>query len=349
MSSFLACAPTEAEAAELAREPLLESLSTRMKTRVVSVRAIDGAGGHADPVRGRRGDCRRRRGRADRGMAAAAWRRRSAGIAAQGTESRRACTSTGPTRRCAAPRWPCRRACCGTCPPRPCTSASCRKVARARGAPRPCASCSTRAPRRNTAHGLEMRTELAIGETVTEITRNLSAGTAQMLVLGITDITQAGTAYRSLLAAQPGWPVLIVYRPSGHGARVARDSRLKMAAGMKNVGQREPNVIPGFGITLGFTTFFLCAIVLHAAVGAGAQGGGHGLGRASSSVITSPRALASYRAVVRRVAGRRRHEHGVRLRASPGRWCATTSRAARSSTPSSTCRSRCPPRCPASR
>ncbi|HET7810487.1 MAG TPA: hypothetical protein VFL16_07905, partial [Steroidobacteraceae bacterium] len=63
-------------------------------------------------------------------------------------------------------------------------------------------------------HNLEMRTELAIGETVTEITRNLSAGTAQMLVLGITDIRQAGTAYRSLLAAQPGWPVLIVYRPA---------------------------------------------------------------------------------------------------------------------------------------
>jgi hypothetical protein len=63
-------------------------------------------------------------------------------------------------------------------------------------------------------HGLEMRTELAIGETVTELTRNLSAASAQMLVLGITDVTQAGSAYRSLLAAQPGWPVLIVYRPA---------------------------------------------------------------------------------------------------------------------------------------
>ena len=28
------------------------------------------------------------------------------------------------------------------------------------------------------------------------------------------------------------------------------------------VRRREPNVLPGFGITLGFTTFFLCAIVL---------------------------------------------------------------------------------------
>ena len=71
-----------------------------------------------------------------------------------------------------------------------------------------------RAPKRKQTHGLEMRTELAIGETVTELTRNLSAGTAQMLVLGITDITEAGSAYRSLLAAQPGWPVLIVYRPA---------------------------------------------------------------------------------------------------------------------------------------
>ena len=68
-------------------------------------------------------------------------------------------------------------------------------------------------------HGLEMRTELAIGEAVSEITRNLSAGTAQMLVLGITDITQAVTAYRNLLAAQPGWPVLIVFRQPDVGLR----------------------------------------------------------------------------------------------------------------------------------
>ncbi|MBC8024460.1 MAG: hypothetical protein H7Y89_00575 [Steroidobacteraceae bacterium] len=63
-------------------------------------------------------------------------------------------------------------------------------------------------------HNLEMRTELAIGETVAELTRNLSTGASQMLVLGITDITEGATAYRSLLAAQPGWPVLLVYRPS---------------------------------------------------------------------------------------------------------------------------------------
>ena len=59
---------------------------------------------------------------------------------------------------------------------------------------------------------------------MTELTRNLAAGTAQMLVLGITDITDAGTAYRNLLAAQPGWPVLIVYRPPEGGARAAPEA-----------------------------------------------------------------------------------------------------------------------------
>ncbi len=73
-------------------------------------------------------------------------------------------------------------------------------------------------------HGLEMRTELAIGDTVTELTRNLSTGAAQMLVLGHHRHHAGGQrAYRSLLAAQPGWPVLIVYRP-GNLAR-ARSSR----------------------------------------------------------------------------------------------------------------------------
>ena len=51
ISSFLACAPTEADAAELAREPLLESLSTRMKTRV-GLRAIDGLTGTPEPFAG---------------------------------------------------------------------------------------------------------------------------------------------------------------------------------------------------------------------------------------------------------------------------------------------------------
>src|ERR1044072_6319205 len=60
------------------------------------------------------------------------------------------------------------------------------------------------------------------------------------------------------------------------------------------VGQREPNVIPGFGITLGFTTFFLSALVLIPLAALVLKAGGMDWSR-FIDVITSPRALASYR------------------------------------------------------
>jgi sulfate/thiosulfate transport system permease protein len=63
---------------------------------------------------------------------------------------------------------------------------------------------------------------------------------------------------------------------------------------MINAGRREPNVIPGFGITLGFTTFFLCAIVLLPLSALVLKVSGMSLDR-FFEVISSPRALASYR------------------------------------------------------
>ncbi len=63
---------------------------------------------------------------------------------------------------------------------------------------------------------------------------------------------------------------------------------------MKNVGQREPNVIPGFGITLGFTTFFLCAIVLIPLAALVLKAAGMDWDR-FVGVIASERALASYK------------------------------------------------------
>ena len=63
---------------------------------------------------------------------------------------------------------------------------------------------------------------------------------------------------------------------------------------MKNVGQREPNVIPGFGITLGFTTFFLCAIVLIPLAALVLKAAGMDWDR-FVGVIASDRALASYK------------------------------------------------------
>jgi sulfate/thiosulfate transport system ATP-binding protein len=220
ISSFLACAPTEVEAAALAREPLLESLSTRMKTRV-GLRAIDGLDGKPAPFAG---------------VAAIA----SGGEAANTVEwlLRNGASEVlvlphnapSPTR--VFIHWTdevARRATLAV-------SASLLRHVAAEAVylgivPEGPAGTGRAAPMRALLdarseaqhdHNLEMRTELAIGETVTELTRNLSAGAAQMLVLGIDDISQAATAYRSLLAAQPGWPVLIVYRPQEH-ARATPD------------------------------------------------------------------------------------------------------------------------------
>jgi sulfate transport system permease protein len=57
---------------------------------------------------------------------------------------------------------------------------------------------------------------------------------------------------------------------------------------------RQPSILPGFGLTLGFSTFFLCAIVLiplAALVMKTATMGWHDF----LGVLTNPRALASYK------------------------------------------------------
>jgi len=219
LSSFLACAATEAEAAELAREPLLESLSTRMKTRV-GLRAIDGLTGTPAPFSG---------------VAAISGGTEAAStvewLLRHGAAEVLVLPRNAPSPTRVYIHWTDEAA-------RRATLAVAASLLRHVSAeavylgivPEGRPGSGRAAPMRalldarsdaQQHHGLEMRTELAIGETVSELTRNLSAGSAQMLVLGITDITQAGSAYRSLLAGQPGWPVLIVYRPPE--ARTAPD------------------------------------------------------------------------------------------------------------------------------
>ena len=218
ISSFLACAPTEAEAEELAREPLLEGLSTRMKTRV-GLRVIDVEETPA-PFAGVAAIAG-----GDNAVATVEWLLRH-GAAEVLVLPRNA---SSPSR--VYIHWSdeaVRRATLAV-------SASLLRHVTAEAVylgivPEGSPVAGRAAPMRKLLdarveaqqrHGLEMRTELAIGEAVTEITRNLSAGSAQMLVLGITDITQAANAYRSLLAAQPGWPVLIVFRQPHVGLRAA--------------------------------------------------------------------------------------------------------------------------------
>jgi hypothetical protein len=60
------------------------------------------------------------------------------------------------------------------------------------------------------AHGLEMRTELHFGDTERELARRLASGPAQMLILGVSELTRFAERFGALLTG--GWPVLIVHR-----------------------------------------------------------------------------------------------------------------------------------------
>src|SRR4029079_7139881 len=107
------------------------------------------------------------------------------------------------------------------------------------------------------------------------------------------------TSRRRALRTAPCSPRSLACRCSSSidrksGARAARRRVRWRRDRMKNAGQREPNVIPGFGITLGFTTFFLCAIVLLPLSALVLKAGGMDFSR-FLEVITSDRAVASYR------------------------------------------------------
>ncbi|HLY53711.1 MAG TPA: hypothetical protein VKQ31_11915, partial [Steroidobacteraceae bacterium] len=60
-------------------------------------------------------------------------------------------------------------------------------------------------------HGLEMRTELRFGDVAQELGRRLAESPAQMLIVGVTDLTRFAERFRPLLDGGR-WPVLIVHR-----------------------------------------------------------------------------------------------------------------------------------------
>ena len=204
---------TEAEAAALAREPLLESLSTRMKTRV-GLRAIDGL-------------TRRRRRRSPASPPSPVapapptpWN----GCCAMAPPKCWCCRAMRRARRGSSFTGPMKRRARATLA----VAASLLRHVSAeavylgivpegragqRARRRRCARCSTRVPKRSRVTASRCARNSPSAKPSPSSRATCRPGTAQMLVLGITDITQAGSAYRSLLAAQPGWPVLIVYRP----------------------------------------------------------------------------------------------------------------------------------------
>ncbi len=63
-----------------------------------------------------------------------------------------------------------------------------------------------------TAHGLEMRTELHFGEVAGELSRQLSTPVDQMLILGVTDRDDIQQRFATLINHSNHCPVLIVYR-----------------------------------------------------------------------------------------------------------------------------------------
>lgn len=61
-------------------------------------------------------------------------------------------------------------------------------------------------------HGLEMRTELRVGDAVEELAGQLAESPDQLLILGISNVEVLTERFNRLLTASPGWPILIVYR-----------------------------------------------------------------------------------------------------------------------------------------
>jgi sulfate/thiosulfate transport system ATP-binding protein len=61
-------------------------------------------------------------------------------------------------------------------------------------------------------HGLEMRTELHIGDVASELARQLDGFADQLLILGVSEIRGLAQRFGELLAATPRWPLLVVYR-----------------------------------------------------------------------------------------------------------------------------------------
>ena len=61
-------------------------------------------------------------------------------------------------------------------------------------------------------HGLEMRTELRVGDVVEQLAGQLAESPDQLLILGVSDTEVLAERFNSLFTASPGWPMLIVYR-----------------------------------------------------------------------------------------------------------------------------------------
>jgi sulfate transport system ATP-binding protein len=58
-------------------------------------------------------------------------------------------------------------------------------------------------------HGLDVRTELRLGDRIPELLRELASEPGQMLILGLPEAGQLPATFEALLTQSPGWPVLL--------------------------------------------------------------------------------------------------------------------------------------------
>ena len=212
----------------------------------------------------------------------------------------------------AAPRSPWRPACCAMFPPKRCISASCPRVAPVLSAPRRCARCSMRAPKRNRRMG-------------SRCARNSpSARPSPSSHATCPRAARRCWCSASRTSPMPAAPIAVCWlrNPAGRcSSSIGRPRDAQRAGtrrigngGMKNVGQARTQRHSRFRNHAGVHHVLSVGHRAAAAVGAGAQDRGPGL-VAFRRGHRKPARAGVIPPVVRRVAGRRLREHGVRLRA----------------------------------
>jgi sulfate/thiosulfate transport system ATP-binding protein len=217
LSSFTACAPSEAEVENLSRHPLLVELATRMKTRVAARVEPALANGN--------GDCTSGDGHFS-GAAVIASRPDSLKsiecLLTRGAEEVFVLPPNAPSPQRVLIHWADEGARAATLA----VSASLLRHVSAEAVYLDVKPDSTPAADRpqgmralldarseaQAVHGLEMRTELRFGDVTSELTRRLGESTDQLLILGVSEITGLAQRFGSLLAAIPRLPLLVVYR-----------------------------------------------------------------------------------------------------------------------------------------
>jgi hypothetical protein len=58
-------------------------------------------------------------------------------------------------------------------------------------------------------HGLDVRTELRLGDRIVELLRELESLPGQLLILGLPEPGSLPENFEALLTQSPGWPVLL--------------------------------------------------------------------------------------------------------------------------------------------